>query len=171
VEIIVFLPFCHQYSLNGKDIKAFLKAEQLKQILSTKGVFANRPRERPKNPGVTGKMLPPSKILKRHRLKAKDRLEVFLKAGPMLIHLLDEYERMVRPKVRIRMSINAGQLLSENEDLVSFRERRPTKRKLQLMSEVVLPSDIKFNERVPTHIMKEREDIKLYKDGFNEKFG
>jgi hypothetical protein len=63
VEIIVFLPFCHQYSLNGKDIKAFLKAEQLKQILSTKGVFANRPRERPKNPGVTGKMLPPSKIL------------------------------------------------------------------------------------------------------------
>jgi len=155
VEIIVFLPFCHQYSLNGKDIKAFLKAEQLKQILSTKGVFANRPRERPKNPGVTGKMLPPSKILKRHRLK----------------DLLDEYERMVRPKVRIRMSINAGQLLSENEDLVSFRERRPTKRKLQLMSEVVLPSDIKFNERVPTHIMKEREDIKLYKDGFNEKFG
>jgi len=120
------------------------------------GVIANRPKGRPTKSCKTEERLLPSRIPKRQKLNAKYGLEALLKTRKMLVRLLEENQRLVRNKLGWKMNINVLKRISE--DLL-FRERRSTKRNLQSMSELVLPSDIKLNEKILKCIIKVREDI------------
>jgi len=122
--------------------------EQLKKLFSKTGIVANRPRGRPRKTGVSKEQVKPSKVPKKERLRAKKKLDIILDAHPLLKQLVEEYQKLIRSKM------NASRYA---QDLVTFRERAPTKKELQLMPEYALPSKLDIG------ISTGKVDIKEYK--------
>jgi hypothetical protein len=114
-----------------QQLEAFV--EQLKKLFSKTGIIANRPRGRPRKTGVSKEQVKPSKVPKKERLRAKKRLDVILNVRPLLKRLVEEYQRLIRSKM------DASRYA---KDLLTFRERPPTKKEFQLMPEYALPSKL-----------------------------
>jgi hypothetical protein len=121
--------------------------EQLKRLFSKASIVANVRRGRPKK-GQTTQHVKPSKIPKKERLRAKRKLDILLDVRPLLKKLVEEYQKLIRSKM------NASRYA---QDLVTFRERAPTKKELQLMPEYALPSKLGMG------IQTAKLDIKEYK--------
>jgi len=129
--------------------------EQLNKLFSKTGIVANRPRGRPRKTGVSKEQVKPSKVPKKERLRAKRKLDILLDVRPLLKQLVEEYQRLIRSKM------NASRYA---QDLVTFRERAPTKKELQLMPEYVLPSKL-LNKNIQTaelDIEEYKREIKNY---------
>jgi len=95
--------------------------EQLKKQFSKTGIVTNRPRGRPRKTGVSKEQVKPSKVPKKERLRAKKKLDILLDVLPLLKKLVEEHQRLIRKKM------NASRYA---QDLVTFRERAPTKKEL-----------------------------------------
>jgi len=106
--------------------------EQLKKFFGKTGILANTRRGRHKK-GQTTEHVKPSKVPKRQRLRAKRKLDILVEVRPLLKQLVEEYQRLIRKKM------NASRYA---QDLVTFRERAPTKKEFQLMPEYALPSKL-----------------------------
>jgi hypothetical protein len=128
--------------------------EQLKKLFSKTGIVANRPRGRPRKTGVSKEQVKPSKVPKKERLRAKKRLDVILNVRPLLKRLVEEYQRLIRSKM------DASRYA---KDLLTFRERPPTKKELQLMPEYALPSKLGTK-----NIRTAEMDIREYKKEMKE---
>jgi len=73
--------------------------ELLKKLPNKGSIVANRPRGRPKKTGVSKEQVKSSGVPRKHRLRAKRKLDILMAVRPFLKELVEEYQGLIRKKI------------------------------------------------------------------------